>query len=203
MDSRLYRQSECLASQQATAPSEGQLFVYQMLGPDGVSLTSMKREQTIRSVTGDQVGYSEVLSMEGMPPSPPEQRQMRLGLFTTATSGRSMRFEDAAGTLGKLRPGMSAEIAMIETVEFDEGRTTASGQISLTFLGCGISETIVAGAPDEPVRVYRLVIPFSSPGSPGKLSEKVELEVLVSQTRGWPVAERSSSGTSVVTSISG
>lgn len=179
------------------------MFVYQMLAPDGVSLTSMKREQTIRSVTGDQVDYSEVLSMEGMPPSPPEQRQTRLGLFTTATSGRSIRFEDAARTLSSLLPGMSAEIAMTETIESDDGRTTASGQMSLTFLGCGISERIVAGAPDESVRVYRLVIPFSSPDSPGNLSESVELEVLVSEKRGWPVAERSSSGTSVMTSVSG
>jgi len=147
------------------------------------------------------VSYGESLGMSGMPDSPMESRQTRLGFLPVSAAGRTYRFDNASEVIGALRPGETATLAVTETVAFDGGGS-AQSVATVTFVGCGTSGPAVTGASGARVRVYRLTMPYTVPGADAPLSKATNIEYVLSEAEGWPVAERSASGTMVLISTS-
>ncbi|MEN5052024.1 hypothetical protein [Brevundimonas naejangsanensis] len=194
-----YRAEPCDEVVASSPPIIGRVFQYAMYDKDS-NQPLMTRIQTVRSVSGDLVSYDEVLGMGEMS-SPPEARQARLGLLLTASTGRSVRYESAEAAMKALRPGQTTRIPMTETLSASD-RAPAKGEAVVEFVGCGVTQSTVTGAPDEAVRIYRLTMPHSMPQDPGRMTEVTQLEVLLSQRYNWPVVESVSSGTMVLTSVS-
>ncbi|ATQ43107.1 hypothetical protein CSW64_12130 [Caulobacter mirabilis] len=190
----LYRKAEC-ADAALASPKAGQSFDYLLLASDGKPDRSMARRQTLRAVSGDLVDYSEALIPVGKDSFPPEPRQVRMGILPTTILGGSVRYEGAAAAMEGLRPGTSAEIPITET---RAGSPPKPAVATLTFVGCGLSEPIVVGAANEPVRVFHVKLPYSTSEKPGEFTRMIDTEFLVSQSRGWPIAERTPSGTLVL-----
>lgn len=189
----LYEEAPCPTGP-AGRPRAGQVFDYRMITDEGGVDPSALRRQTIRSVSGDAVEYDETLAMTGQGEFPPEARGVRLEILPTRILGESIRYEDAGQALAGLEPGGSASIP----ASYSRGGEAREAAAEVTFTGCGVATPAVAGAAGEAVRVYRLVMPYSTTLSPDELSETLDLQFVVSHARGWPVAERAASGTLVL-----
>lgn len=172
------------------APVAGRTFHYRF-APATAGPPPVERRQTIVRVTGDQTTFEEATILFGST-MPGETRQARFGFLPTAAPGRQIRYEEAASAIAALTPGASAPLNMVESVD---GGGSASGVATVTFVGCGTSGPLVAGLPGAPVRIYHLALPYADPAVPGALSKAVELEFVVSDAEGWPIAERTPSGT--------
>lgn len=191
----LYSETACTGAPSAR-PSPGAVFDYALLNEGGpVDETSLRR-QTIGAVTGDQVDYSESLIMARFGEMPAEPRQARLGMLPTRFMDNSLRYEDTSA-VGRLRPGQSATLAVTET---RNGGEPKSGQAVVTFVGCGVAEPVIAGAAGERVRVFRVRVPYSSAEAGADFDRSIESEHLISESRGWPVAERQRGGVFVLSS---
>lgn len=195
----LYREADCVEPS-ATAET-GQVYEYRLLDPDGEPDMTSSVRRSIRAVSGDQIDYSEQLTMEGVGTLPAEPRRVRLSVLPTRFMTNSVRYENAAAAMGELRPGQSVDIRMWETTETSP--EPLQGEATLTFVGCGLSNPVVVGAPDEPVRVYRVQLPYSRIDTPGEFSSMMDNTFLVSATRGWPIAERQGGGTLVLADATG
>ncbi|WP_147399875.1 hypothetical protein [Brevundimonas sp. LPMIX5] len=196
--SAFYRAEPCDEVVASSPPIIGRIFKYAMADKDS-NQPLMTRIQTVRSVSGDLVSYDEVLGMGEMS-SPTEARQARFGLLLTASTGRSVRYEGAEAAIKALQPGQTARIPMTETLSPSD-KMPAKGEAVVEFVGCGVTQPTVTGAPDEAVRVYRLTMPHSTAQTPGQMTEVTRLEILLSQRYGWSVVESVPSGTMVLTSV--
>jgi len=193
----LYRTAECGPEKPPTGPTAGETFDYLMLGPDGSLDRMFTRRQTIRAVSGDLIDYTESLIRTGADAFPPEQRRVQLRVLPTMILGAAVRYESARTAMEGLGVGQTATLPMTAT---RPDHPPKEAEASLTFVGCGVSEPIVEGAAGEPVRIYRVKLPYSTPAEPDALTRSIDTEFLVSQSRGWPIAERTPSGTLVLVS---
>lgn len=189
----LYRQADCPAGPSGR-PSPGEVFDYRMLTDAGGLDRSALRRQTVKAVSGDVVDYDEMLEMTGQGAFPAEARGVRLVILPTQILGASVRYEGANDAMTALEPGQTVTIP----AAYSRGRSTLQGQAKVTLIECGVSAAAITGAAGEPVVVYRLVMPYSTTLNPDELSETLDNEYVVSHARGWPIAERTSSGTLVL-----
>lgn len=193
----LYIRAACDQASVSPETTQGRTFEYRFTsgGDDPPS----GRRETIRAITGDLAAYLSASTYQGMA-MPAEDRQRRLGFLPTSVPGATIRYENAEAVVAGLEPGQSAVLPMAESVQ---DREPVSGQARVTFVSCGVTDPAVTGAPNEPVRIYRLMLPHSTPDTPGVLSSHADLEFAVSPRLGWPIVERSPSGQFVLTSVSG
>lgn len=189
----LYRQGDCPAGP-SRPPSPGDVFDYRMLTDSGGLDRSALRRQMVKAVSGDAVDYDEMLEMTAQGAFPAEARGVRLVILPTQILGASVRYEGAGESMTELQPGQTVSIP----AAYSRQGSTLRGEARLSLIECGVSTTAVAGAAGERVVVYRLVMPYSTSLNPDELSEMLDNEYVVSHARGWPIAERTSSGTLVL-----
>jgi len=191
----LYKKADCPSLPQGS-PSRGDVFDYRLLTDTGGVDASSLRRQVIGRVSGDTAEYDETLEVATKGPFPAEARGARFAILPTNILGATVRYEGAHDAISRLRPGQTISIP----VTYSRGASTLHDEAEVTLLECGVSEAVIVGAANEPVIVYRLVMPYSTSLNPDELSEKLDNQFIVSHSRGWPIAERVSSGTLVLTS---
>nr|WP_315050828.1 hypothetical protein [uncultured Brevundimonas sp.] len=126
-----------------------------------------------------------------------EPRTILAGGPPISAPGASIRYDGPGLDVALLKAGSPTRSPMSQTVQGSSGGQIASGRVEATPIGCGVTTAAAPGAPNEPVRVYRLVIPTLSPSSTCA-PEPAEMERLVSTRTGWRVAQRSPRGLTVL-----
>ncbi len=91
-----------------------------------------------------------------------------------------------------LKPNSSYSFNVIQQIHTGSASKTGKHVWRMTFLGCGTTTSLVSGAPNEPVRAYKLEATGLQPNQDGKTftTQKIKSIYYVSPRLGWRVAYR-------------
>ncbi len=195
----LYSNENCPVERQAyTAPAPDRKFVFRVMpgtAPEGLTIFI---EETILRSQGDRVFYSEVMRSESMPDVPGHEGSLRQGFIPVSAPGLSFGFLPAERTPADLSPGESLTLQATEVSEQGSEPSERPVTFKISLVSCGRTTDAVPGAPNEPVRIYRIEIPNPAIAQASSGFGAVELEVLVSPRLGWRVAQASNSASMVL-----
>lgn len=203
--SPFYRPVACGPSEPYVAPPIDAVFNYQLVEEDNRPNPALIQSERILAAEAHEVTYGESMRSPGMPGAgQTETRQTVAGVLPGEGQVRKVRYPalDPAGLL-TMEPGEVVRIPAAETSTFQEQTRTIEGQYEVTFVGCGRTTALVAGAPDEPVRIYRLIRFARSAGLGQDAVRYSEVERLVSSRFGWMVLERAPGAAMMLTSSTG
>lgn len=194
-----YQASPCPSGFLYNGPAPGSVFDYQVAESSLGDPAGLVIRHTISSSSNARVSYGESILSAGGEPTPADGYAMIAAVLPAMGPGRSLRYEAPdLDALSRLGPGQTATYKMTETLTRGPATRAHTGEVRVTLDGCGRTTEKVPGARNEPVHIYRVVIPFLTPDSPE--ASAVEMEWVIADRFGWKVVERSASATSVLVS---
>lgn len=203
--SPFYSPAACGPSDAYVAPPIDAIFNYQLVESDNRPNPALIQSERIRSADAHVVTYEEEMRTPGLPATgQTEVRQTIAGVLPGESQVRKVRYPalDPANLL-TMQAGEVVKVPASETSTFQEQTRTVEGQYEVTFVGCGRTTALVTGAPNEPVRIYKLVRFARSAGLNQDTVRYSEVERLVSSRFGWMVLERAPGAMMMLTSSTG
>lgn len=186
----------------AVAPNVGDRFDYALADATGAIVPGAEMRETVTAVSASLVEYEEAPFSGGEALAPGERRSLYSAVVAGPGERRSYRFSpDDLKAVDQLTPGQSVSLAGEETSHLGSSRTVP-GTWKVTFQGCGTTTSQVKGAPNQPVKVYRLVNFYRSARPEGDVLRTTEIERLVSVRTGWKVLDREAAGVTILVNAS-
>lgn len=199
---RYFEPAECPPAGEAVVPNVGDRFDYALADPTGAFIPGAEMRETVTAVSASLVEYEETPVSGGEALAPGERRSLYSAIVAGPGERRSYRFSPAdLKAVNQLAPSQSVSLRGEETSHLRTSRTVP-GTWRVTFQGCGTTTSQVKGAPNEPVRVYRLVNFYRSARPEGDVLRTTEMERLVSARTGWKVLDREAAGVTLLVNAS-
>lgn len=195
VDPRYVVSAPCAADRAYTGPKVGDAFFFRLVGADGTDAGSMRLREAVTAVDGDTTTVEATYVAKGAPNTPPVVESAIRAVVPGATGDRRFRFETRdLEALRSLEPGRSVAMLGEESSTLGGTPRTVKGTWTVHWVGCGRTTAAVDGAPNQPVRVYRLTAFGRAVGSSGDIVKVGEIERVVSTRSGWKVLERTPTG---------
>jgi hypothetical protein len=176
----------------------GDSFEYIFADTAGAIIEGMGTREVVTTVNGPTVEFEELSLANGEVMGPGDKTSVTHGVVPGRGTPRHYEFSDQdLRKLSGMTEGSQVTLKGEERSQF--GRpTTARGDWTVRFIGCGRTTDAVPGAKLEPVRVYRISSFYRSARPEGDVVRLTELERLVSIRSGWKVLNRSSAGAAIL-----